>query len=109
MKKYLLGLIFFTSMSVYCFAQQNLADSINSCEIDDQVSVSVVDSNEITENPTFKKFEFEIEVLVRSFWKGRLGFLIWVLKADLRIPQRFANLGKVLTTKQLLTFAESLT
>jgi len=59
MKKYLLGVIF-TTLAVYCFAQQNVVDSVNSYEIDNQFYVSVIDSNGITENPTFAKIEFEI-------------------------------------------------
>ena len=59
MKKYLLGVIF-TSLGVYCFAQQNAIDSINSYKVDNQSSVSVVDGNLITENPMFAKIKFEI-------------------------------------------------
>lgn len=59
MKKYLIGVIF-TTLAVYCFAQQNLVDSINSYKIDNQLSISIIDFNKISENPMFTKNEIEV-------------------------------------------------
>jgi len=59
MKKYLMGVIF-TTLPVYCFAQQNLIDSINFYKIDNQLSVSVIDCNKISENLRFTKNEFDV-------------------------------------------------
>jgi hypothetical protein len=63
MKKFLLGVIF-TNLSVFCFGQQNIGDSINSYGMIYHPSVSLIGSYEIAEN--LKLFNLEPDNLVNK-------------------------------------------